>query len=234
MSQHSPLREQLSAELGQGFIFAPVLLGLGILVYFDMPEEPLLVISLLSLFLGFGCAVLLRLSLFSWRPLYWGITLIAFGFGSAAWHRAAVAAPVLNWRYYGPVEGRVVGLDRSACGALRVTSDQVILRRKGLPQAPKRVRASHYGSDEDKRPIAGARVMTTTHLSPPLGPAEPHSFNFQRHAWLTQMDGVGYARIPLLPVAYPAEGFKFSNFASPCLIGSNFIWTAKQSPLQRP
>jgi len=105
MSQHSPLREQLSAELGQEFIFAPVLLGLGILVYFDMLEEPLLVISLLSLLLGFGCAVLLRLSPFSWRPLFWGIKLIAFGFGSAAWRSAAVAAPVLNWRYYGPVEG---------------------------------------------------------------------------------------------------------------------------------
>lgn len=105
MSQHSPLREQLSAELGQEFIFAPVLLGLGILVYFDMLEEPLLVISLLSLLLGFGCAVLLRLSPFSWRPLFWGTKLIAFGFGSAAWRSAAVAAPVLNWRYYGPVEG---------------------------------------------------------------------------------------------------------------------------------
>ena len=64
MSQHSPWREQLSAELGQGFIFALVVLGLGILVYFEMPEELLLVISLLSLLLGFGCAVLLRLSPF--------------------------------------------------------------------------------------------------------------------------------------------------------------------------
>ena len=209
MSQHSPWREQLSAELGQGFIFAPVVLGLGILVYFEMPEEPLLVISLLSLLLGFGCAVLLRLSPFSWRPLFWGITLIAFGFGSAAWRSAAVAAPVLNWRYYGPVEGRVVGLDRSVSGALRVTLDQVKLGRKGPRQAPKRVRVSLYGSYADERPIAGARVMTTAHLSPPSGPAEPHGFDFQRHAWFTQMGGVGYARVPLLLVAYPAEGLSF-------------------------
>ena len=136
MSQHSPWREQLSAELGQGFIFALVVLGLGILVYFEMPEELLLVISLPSLLFGFGCAVLLRLSPFSWRPLFWCITLIAFGFGSAAWRSAAVAAPVLNWRYYGPVKGCVVGLDRSASGGLRVTLDQVKLGEKGRAKPP--------------------------------------------------------------------------------------------------
>lgn len=209
MSQHSPWRDQFSAELGQGFLFAPVLFGMGILLYFQMPKEPDSTLSLLGIGVGFLALVLLRYVGYSFRPIVWLVALIALGFGAAAWRSTAVAAPVLNWRYYGPVEGRVIGLDRSASGALRVTLDQVTLGHKGPKHPPKRVRVSLYGSDAEKRPTAGARVMTTAHLSPPSGPAEPHGFDFQRHAWFTQMGGVGYSRVPLLLAANPADGFSF-------------------------
>ena len=34
-----------------------------------------------------------------------------------------VAAPVLDFRYYGPIEGRVAGIDRSARDRMRLTLD---------------------------------------------------------------------------------------------------------------
>ena len=39
-----------------------------------------------------------------------------------------VGGPVLGWRYYGPIEGRVVGLDRSASDAVRATLEETINR----------------------------------------------------------------------------------------------------------
>ncbi len=209
MSLRSPWRDHISAELGQGFVFAPVLFGLGILFYFEIPLEPQASVGWLSLSLGVGAAILLRYSGYTLRPLFWAVALIALGFSTAVWRSGTIAAPVLDWRYYGPVEGRVIGLDRSASGALRVTLDQVTLGRNGPKNVPKHVRVSLYGSDAHTRPVAGARVMTTAHLSPPSGPAEPYGFDFQRHAWFTQMGGVGYSRVPLLLAAHPADGFSF-------------------------
>ncbi len=209
MSLIRQMQSALSVELGQGFLFAPVVLGIGILLFFQMPVEP----SQALLWAGGATAcvsgVLAMRTQEHFRPLFWLIAVLALGYSAAAWRSADVAAPVLNWRYYGPVEGRVIGLDRSASGAMRVSLDQVTLARMRPHETPARVRISLYGADAERRPLAGARIMTTAHLSPPSGPAEPDGFDFQRHAWFTQMGGVGYTRVPVLLAAYPAEGFSF-------------------------
>jgi competence protein ComEC len=51
-----------------------------------------------------------------------------------------VAGPVLGFRYYGPVEGRIVAIDRSASDALRLTLDRVTLDRVDPDRVPRRVR----------------------------------------------------------------------------------------------
>ena len=50
-------------------------------------------------------------------------------------------------------------------------------------------------------PRPGLRVMTTAHLLPPSGPAEPGGFDFRRHAWFQGIGAVGYTRVPLLTIA---------------------------------
>ena len=208
MSQTSPWRDAFAAQLGQGFICAPIALGFGILLFFSMPVEPSQPVIWASFSIAGIAAVTLRLVPYVLRFIFWALALLSFGFGLAGWRGAQVAAPVLDWRYYGPVEGRVIGLDRSASGALRVTLDQVALSQR-VKQTPSVVRVSLYGSDAEQRPKAGARVMTTAHLSPPSGPAEPDGFDFQRHAWFAQIGGLGYTRAPLLLAAYPKEGPSF-------------------------
>ncbi|WP_085307953.1 ComEC/Rec2 family competence protein [Planktotalea arctica] len=203
------LLDQLSAQMAQGFICSPVVLALGVLLYFQMPVEP----AFREVLGGFALALLAGAGLlrapYVLRPIFWCIALLALGFSVAGWRTQSIAAPVLDWRYYGPVEGRVIGLDRSGSGALRVTLDQVTLGRRGAARTPERVRLSLFGSDAEARPRAGARVMTTAHLSPPSGPAEPHGFDFQRHAWFGQLGGVGYARVPLLLATPPEAGVNF-------------------------
>ncbi len=192
----------LLAQRGHLFPWVPVLLALGIGSYFAMPVEPGFAEYAVVLGHGLiGVGVALRWP-GGWGALGWVLALTAVGFGLAGMRAHRVAGPVLDWRYYGPVEGRVVALDRSASDAVRVTLDRVRLDRVGPDKRPAQVRLSLHGPPAEPRP--GQRIMTTAHLSPPQGPVEPGGFDFRRHAWFQQLGAVGYTRNPVL-IAAPAE-----------------------------
>ncbi|WOI29545.1 DUF4131 domain-containing protein [Sulfitobacter dubius] len=140
-------------------------------------------------------------------PFAIAVALILLGLLLAAFRAHSMTAPVLGWRYYGAVEGRVVALDRSQSDAPRVTLDQVRLDRVPPTLTPTRVRVSlHSKTPGSIQPTPGMRVMTTAHLSPPAGPVEPGGFDFQRHAWFAGLGAVGYTRVPLLGIAPPIGG----------------------------
>ena len=187
--------------------WVPVCLAIGIGVYFSALSEPSLMVfaGVFSLMLVFG--------VLGWcvpegvSPLAAGIALCLAGFVIAGLRTHSVAGPVLSWRYYGAVEGRVVAMDRSQSDALRLTLDQVRLDRVPPARTPDRVRISlHGGAVGGITPEPGLRVMTTAHLSPPSGPVEPGGFDFQRHAWFARLGAVGYTRVPLMGVAQAKDG----------------------------
>ncbi len=67
---------------------------------------------------------------------------------ASAWRvcaRHLVAEPVLGFRYYGPVEGRIVNIDRSVSDAMRLTLDAWCCRRVAPARTPARVRVSLHG-----------------------------------------------------------------------------------------
>ncbi len=199
------LRSTLLEQRGSLFEWVPVCMASGIGLYFLLRFEP----SMTELWAvaggAIGLAFCARWLGEAFRPLIIGLVLVASGFLLAAHRAHDVASPVMSWRYYGPVEGRVVNLDRSSSDALRVTLDQVVLERVPPDRTPERVRISLHGDQSfSVVPAPGLRVMTTAHVSPPGGPVEPGGFDFQRHAWFGQLGGVGYSRVPLLAVA-PAE-----------------------------
>ncbi len=188
------------------FPWVPVCLGTGIGIYFWLTFEPSRTL-LWSLF-GMAAAVLVLAWCVRGRaiaPCLVGCALVLLGLPLAGWRTQDVAAPVLGWRYYGPVEGRVIGLDRSSSDAVRVTLDRVRMGRISPARTPERVRISLHGDAAALAPpTPGARVMTTAHVSPPSGPVEPGGFDFQRHAWFLRLGGVGYTRVPMLG-AGPAD-----------------------------
>ena len=190
----------------QGFLlpWVPVCLGLGIGGWFALPWEPGPAV--------YGAGALAALGLWAaarrlgevWAPLLLAAMWALVGAELAALRAHAVAAPVLSFRYYGPIEGRVVDIDRSASDAIRLTLDRVRLDDVGPDRLPVRVRVSLHGDAVGPVPEPGTRVMTTGHLSPPGGPVEPGGFDFRRHSWFERLGAVGYTRVPVL-VAAPAE-----------------------------
>lgn len=194
----APIGAALLAQRGGLFPWVPVFFGLGIGGYFALPVEPPIWLLIGAALGGIGAwSVALRVPV-SAAPLVWALCLIAAGVSVAGARAHLVAGPVVTFRYYGPVEGRVIGLDRSASGAVRVTLDQVVLDDFDPAKVPRRVRIALHGDQGFHDPRPGEIVIVTAHLSPPSGPAEPGGFDFRRHAWFQKIGAVGYTRTPLL------------------------------------
>lgn len=195
----------LTAARGALFPLAPVALGLGTGVYFALPVEPgapqlaalavlLAALTLIALRGGEGLRLLAMVG-----------ALMLAGLLLAAWRSASVAAPVLNWNRYGPIEGRIVAVDRSASDALRLTLDALVLPGVEPTRVPERARVSLHGA-LDIDPVVGTRVMLTGYLGPPPGPTEPGGFDYRRHAWFERLGALGYSRTPVVALDDPEPG----------------------------
>ncbi|MEZ5913184.1 MAG: ComEC/Rec2 family competence protein [Paracoccaceae bacterium] len=122
------------------------------------------------------------------------------GFVAAGYRAHSVAAPVLGFRYYGPVEGRVVAVDRSfsdrdPCHARpgRSGTRRGRTHARARPRGVARRRGTGAWLDDDRH---GA--------SQPAGRAGgAGGFDFQRLAWFDGLGAVGYSRSPALRLAPP-------------------------------
>lgn len=199
------MTDQMLAQRGHLVGWIPVCLAIGIGGYFALTFEPGQAHWIALGIAGCLSFVASRFVGYAWAPVVVAVTLICLGAGLAKSRTEAVRGPVLDYRYFGPIQGRVVNIDRSASDATRLTFDRVVLFNVPPSQTPKRVRVSVHG----EQPIAlyqpGDTLMTTGHLGPPSGPAEPGGFDFQRHAWFLELGAVGYTRNPVLRLL-PHEG----------------------------
>ncbi|MDO5621122.1 MAG: ComEC/Rec2 family competence protein [Paracoccus sp. (in: a-proteobacteria)] len=208
-----PARQGVVTRAGL-FPWVPVWFGLGIGLWLIWPTDPgwpvLAAVVALLLAPGLWWAGQGRL------PAWLGgdaalvgslaLALLAAGFLGMAARSASVAAPVLDFRYYGPVEGRVLKIDRSGRDRIRILLDQVVLANMPTERTPARVRVGLMEVPA-ALPPPGRRVMLTANLSAPPGPAEPGSFDFRRYAWFERLGAVGYTRTAILTVEpEPAGG----------------------------
>ncbi|MDD7969705.1 ComEC/Rec2 family competence protein [Roseinatronobacter alkalisoli] len=200
------LTRGIAVQRGHLFLFVPVCLALGIGAYFSLPRDPAWT-EWVALALGTGVLLaVLWVTPEDVAPLVLAVALVGTGLLVAGLRVYLVSAPVLTYRYYGAIEGRIVKIDRSASDALRLTLDQVVLERLDGAATPDRVRVSLHGQQGFIDPVPGLRVMLTGHLAPPPAPSEPGGFDFRRLAWFERLGAVGYTRSPVLARAPPQHG----------------------------
>lgn len=199
------LLSRIEEERGRFLIWAPLFFCTGIGLYFAQPREPTIVTYTGLALLVVTCAGL------AWRwpwgidPLLRAVIFVALGFSVAGARAHWVAAPVLDFRYYGPIEGRIIAMDRAQSDAFRLTLDQVRLSDVAPLKLPDRVRVSLHGNQNFLTPAIGQRIALTGHLSGPNGPVEPGGFDFQRMAWFRGIGAVGYSRSPALLLSPPVD-----------------------------
>ncbi len=186
--------------------WVPVCLATGIGAWFSLPWEPGAGVYLALTIVVLAAVALSRVASEAFAPLLLAVALVGAGMIVAGARAHRVAAPVLEFRYYGPIEGRIVGIDRSSSGAPRLTLDQVRLEDVAPTRVPERVRVSMHGDQRWVIPAPGMIVMLTGHLSPPGGPVEPGGFDFARKAWFDRLGAVGYTRTPVLMAEAPQGG----------------------------
>jgi competence protein ComEC len=203
--------ERLAEARGLLFPWVPVCIALGVGLWFWLPEEPGPLAGLGAGAVLLVMAVLRRFGPEAGHPLCVALACIALG-GIAAGLRAhLVAAPVMEFRYHGPVQGRIIEIDRSASNALRLTLDRVVLADLPPERTPPKVRISLQAEPRHLWPEPGQVVQITAHLAAPEPPSEPGGFDFRRTAWFAGLGGIGYARTPLLLLAEPAPGEQWVN-----------------------
>jgi competence protein ComEC len=195
---------RLAEARGQLFAWVPVFVGCGIGLWFALPFEPSLgfygacLVGLLGLIIAYFWGPELL------HPPVVSAACVVLGLLAAGWRAHQVASPMLDARFYGAVQGRVIDVDRSQSDALRITLDRVVLQGIAPAQTPLNVRISLHGQEVSFDP--GQVVLLTASLAAPEGPAEPGGFDFRRMAYFERLGAVGYTRSPVMIWAEPAPG----------------------------
>lgn len=224
----------LATQRGALFPWAPVFLAIGVGAYFSVRSEPsIMLLTTLAAVALVGGWIASRLGPVA-APFLWALVLVAMGVALAGARAHQVAGPQIGWRYYGPIQGRIVGIDRSASDAVRIVLDRVVLKDIAPQDTPRRVRLSLHGDQDHLRPWPGQVVITTGHLSVSNGPVEPGGFDFRRHAWFLKLGAVGYVRSPVLLWRPPDGGSPFSRRGCGCRPAFRPACPAKWVPLPPP
>ena len=185
------------------FLATPVFLAVGIGVWFGLRAEPVPQVYAVLAGVLLALAGLARLGPWRLRPLAIALACVVAGAlacGARVW---VVAAPMLAQPYYGPVQGRIVDIDRSQSDAVRLTLDQVVLSEVPPDQTPLNLRISLHGPPQDVPYEMGRTVLVTARLAAPESAAEPGGFDFRRMAWFAQLGAVGYTASPVVTWALP-------------------------------
>nr|WP_205518735.1 ComEC/Rec2 family competence protein [Pseudotabrizicola algicola] len=201
----------LAAARGTLFPWVPLFIGLGIGGWFSLDWEPGPAV--------YAGAALLVLASVAFRhrgpegghPIAAAVACVALGVLACGVRAQSVQAPMLDFRYFGPVTGRVIGIDRSQTDALRVTLDRVQLDRVRASRLPERVRISLRAKEPGHMPFPGEIVMLTATLQAPDGPVEPGSFDFRRMAFFDRLGAVGYSNAPLVLWQAAPEGWSIAE-----------------------
>src|SRR5581483_6183752 len=177
-------------EARRGFLWSPVLFGLGICLYFALPQEPSAIALLLLTAALAGGAWLARRTVGPHRLLLVA-ALITGGAAAMKLRTDAVAAPVLPRELTVTVSGWVSAREESGKTGARVCLRVASVSGFGAPDLPRTVRVtvrSRAGAI-----AVGDALSLKARLQPPSGPVMPGAFDFARDAFYDGIGGVGFA-----------------------------------------
>ena len=188
-------------------LWLPVMLGVGIWLYFAARTEPDWRWALLGLVpLALVATGLARRTGWGALALSWAALAIATGYGAALLSAHLADAPAVRFPIGETVEGRVLALSRSASGAPRLLLDRVTIYGVEPADTPVRVRLTALGDPPDPMPRPGERVRVYASLLPAGDPVEPGGFDFRRRAFFERLGGIGLTRGELIRLPGLTEG----------------------------
>ena len=194
-------------------LWTPVLVGLGVQIYFWLKVEPSYWVYAITL----AAPLLFFATLWRRVARYWllgfMVMLIAIGFNLAGLRAHLVAAPVVQNSMDATVEGRIAALTRSQAGRPRLVLEDVVVFGLTDAETPSRAQITLLGRDDLKGLVPGVRVSVFAQIGPPGAPAEPGGFDYRRTAWFEELGAVGFARGPAAVIPAPGRPDLVSRMA---------------------
>lgn len=177
-------------EAGRGFIWLPVLFGIGVAIYFALPAEPS-AIGLLVGAIGLGVVAWRgRRRVVAFRILI-ALTAVSAGVCVTKLRTDAVTAPVLARETTVNVTGWVAAREAATRGGVRVVLWVEAMDRVPTANRPKKVRIT-IRSKADAIAV-GDGISTLARLRPPSGPAYPGGYDFGRADFYRGIGAVGFS-----------------------------------------
>ncbi len=193
------INEDIAAQLTRKIYAIPVLIGIGIALYFAWAHEPDLgapvSITILS--------IILARTAYIHQDQLWGgiqiayiltsIAIITIGFIAAGTRAHGVQTPMIN-APLGPIgfSGRVQSLEQleGGKGVRVILTDLHMHDDLPVDQVPHSLRLSIRKGGSDIK--TGNRIHVFAKIEPASPPTTPNGFDFRRHAYFNQIGGYGY------------------------------------------
>lgn len=180
---------QLIEERSRWFLWSPVLLGVGVALYFAIDWQPSL--NWLSLSVLLSCLFLfrkVRQKLYFFLPILI-VLFVSLGFNASIVRQNIIDAPILQKKVVTSVTGEVISKSAGQ-KKTRLVLDPLSFDRKTLPHLAK-IRVTVRGDTSHVHP--GQQISLVAVLLPPPPPAYPGAYDFQRNSYFQKIGAVGYA-----------------------------------------
>lgn len=189
------------ADAGRRLLFVPVLMGVGIGVYFALPFEPAGWAASLGAVALSVWLIARRGDRAVWAVVAAGVAAVCCGFALAvvrAQTNDVVVLPAETRML--TITGRVARLEPAERGRTRVWLD-VETTRPALRRTPTRIRISVGRNSAPFSPGDWIDVRAT--LKPLPAPVAPGSYDFGRKLWFEGIGAVGFAIAPAVKIDAP-------------------------------
>ena len=110
------LNDTLTEQRQHAFYWMPVFMGCGISLYLLLPGEPRIDHLLVMCGVCAGAARFLKSENIFLSLCAFIIFCISLGVLVSAFRTHRVEAPILGWRFYGEIEGRMIKIDKAVQG----------------------------------------------------------------------------------------------------------------------
>jgi competence protein ComEC len=175
-------------EARRPFLFVPVGLIGGVLLYFAAEREPSLWAPLVLLGLaGLAAFAAYRRQLFGLALLCLGLACLAAGFSAATLKARLVAAPILDRAQAVKGTGIILEIDRRGEGARLLIGLERLHHQRAEAQ-PHLIRLTSRTALAFE---AGARIEFSAYVMPPPQASRPGGYDFAREAWFSGLGAVG-------------------------------------------
>ena len=181
------------AQRGRFALWAPAVFGLGAVLYFALPFEPVLETGWLCL--AMAAIAGLAAMRFGVLPVFAPTAFLAGGFAIAVLNTTMIGGPVLQQKTpAGEITGRVIDSFGHEDGRPRVLVALSSVPGLTADTMPRRARIAMRKTDA--RPVPGAWITLHGRLTTLPLPVAPGGYDFARYAFFNRMGAYGFATGP--------------------------------------